>query len=123
MLRGRYLYIFNRHSFIDCILKLTSYCFTLAVLDVKMGAFASALRDMWLEYIEAVPAEFASREAELLLDYLSACLWEQQNRKTREEITIPDFITLRRSTVCVMPLFVSFNQYHEPFVFFPPLIG
>ncbi|OAE22857.1 hypothetical protein AXG93_4139s1000 [Marchantia polymorpha subsp. ruderalis] len=76
------------------------------VLDVKMGAFASALRDMWLEYIEAVPAEFASREAELLLDYLSACLWEQQNRKTREEITIPDFITLRRSTVCVMPLFV-----------------
>ncbi|BBN06507.1 protein MpMTPSL18 [Marchantia polymorpha subsp. ruderalis] len=77
-----------------------------SLLDVKMGAFASALRDMWLEYIEAVPAEFASREAELLLDYLSACLWEQQNRKTREEITIPDFITLRRSTVCVMPLFV-----------------
>lgn len=83
-----------------------------------MGPLASALRDLWLEYIEAVPAEFASREAELFLDILSACLWEQKNRKTREEITIPDFITLRRSAVCALPLVVSFNQYHDPFLLF-----
>ncbi|BBN07587.1 protein MpMTPSL3 [Marchantia polymorpha subsp. ruderalis] len=77
-----------------------------SLLDVKMGAFASALRDLWLEYIEAVPAEFVSREAEIHLDYLSACLWEQKNRKTREEITIPDFIILRRSAGGLMPFVV-----------------
>ncbi|KAG6550353.1 hypothetical protein Mapa_008316 [Marchantia paleacea] len=77
-----------------------------SLLDVKMGAFASGLRDLWVEYIEAVPAEFASRQAEALQEYLSACLWEQNNRKTGKEITIPDYITLRRSSGCALPFLV-----------------
>ncbi|OAE18662.1 hypothetical protein AXG93_3810s1330 [Marchantia polymorpha subsp. ruderalis] len=38
------------------------------ILEVKMGAFMSGVRELWLEYIKDMPAECTSRQAEVFVD-------------------------------------------------------
>ncbi|KAL3694181.1 hypothetical protein R1sor_007832 [Riccia sorocarpa] len=49
------------------------------LMDVEITAFASAFREVWMEYCEAVPTEFLMRQAYPNQDFLMGCITKANN--------------------------------------------
>ncbi|BFI12114.1 protein MpMTPSL17 [Marchantia polymorpha subsp. ruderalis] len=84
-----------------------------SLLDVKLGAFMSGFRELWLEYIEDLPAECISRQAETFQQFFKGCLLEQIGRMNGTKLSVSDYISLRRLTGGVMPLLVFSDRLIE----------
>lgn len=82
----------------------------------------SGFRELWLEYIEDLPVECMSREAEAFQQYITGCLSEQVDRIKGTKLSVSDYIRIRRQAGGVWPLVVSYRLHHGPFLFFPTFV-
>ncbi|BBN07612.1 protein MpMTPSL24 [Marchantia polymorpha subsp. ruderalis] len=84
-----------------------------SLLDVNLGAFMSGFRELWLEYIEDLPAECITRQAEAYQQYITGCLSEQVGRIKGTKTSVADFISLRRLTGGLLPYLVFSDRIIE----------
>ncbi|KAL3694960.1 hypothetical protein R1sor_008611 [Riccia sorocarpa] len=77
-----------------------------------MTAFASAFREVWMEYCEAVPAEFLMRQAYPIQDYLMGCIIAANNRNAGYQMKkVEEYVALRRSTSCGAPFVICSDLF------------
>ncbi|KAL3682205.1 hypothetical protein R1sor_000227 [Riccia sorocarpa] len=82
------------------------------LMDVEMTAFASAYREVWMEYCEAVPSEFLMRHAYPIQDFLMGCIIEANNRKAGHKMKkVEEYVALRRWTSCVPPFIICSDLF------------
>ncbi|BBN14437.1 hypothetical protein Mp_6g11710 [Marchantia polymorpha subsp. ruderalis] len=86
---------------------------TKSLLDVNLGAIMSGFRELWLEYIEDLPVECMSREAEAFQQYITGCLSEQVDRIKGTKLSVSDYIRIRRQAGGVWPLVVFSDRMIE----------
>nr|APP91793.1 terpene synthase-like protein [Marchantia polymorpha] len=83
------------------------------LLDVNFGAFMSGFRELWLDYIEDLPVECISRQAEIFQQYTGGFFSEQIARMKGTNISLSDCIRVRRLTGGVMPFLVFSDRMIE----------
>ncbi|KAL3694687.1 hypothetical protein R1sor_008338 [Riccia sorocarpa] len=82
------------------------------LVDVEMTAFASAFREVWMEYCEAVPTEFLMRQAYANQDFLMGCIIKANNVKAGcQTKKVEEYIALRRWTSCVPPFVICSDLF------------
>lgn len=69
----------------------------------------SGFRELWLDYIEDLPVECISRQAEIFQQYTGGFFSEQIARMKGTNISLSDCIRVRRLTGGVMPFLVSYR--------------
>ncbi|KAL3694961.1 hypothetical protein R1sor_008612 [Riccia sorocarpa] len=85
---------------------------TKSLMDVEMTAFASAFREVWMEYCEAVPAEFLTRQAYPIQEFLVGCIIKANNRKAGYQTKkVEEYVALRRWTSCCPPFIICSDLF------------